>query len=263
MPHLNQLVEKYGKKGFVIVGVTSEPEGPTQKFIEDTKFLATVALDNGKAMREYGFGGYPSSALVDPTGKVVWTGHPSGLNDKQIEEHLGKVRMRASSELTLELELPRSLKSIQKNLEKGKLGYALAKLEEEIQGDLDDDERTAVQSALEAVKSLRDEQLASAGKAKEEGRLHDAITTYELVAKHFKGHATSDEAGQSAKTIEDDPELALEIDAGEKIAEALELMMADKESQAIRKLKGVVSGKYEATREATRAKTLLEELEAE
>ena len=32
--------------------------------------------------------GYPSAALVNPKGVVVWQGHPSGLQKDKLENHL-------------------------------------------------------------------------------------------------------------------------------------------------------------------------------
>ena len=38
------MIEEYGKKGFEVLCVTAEPKAPTEKFIEDTKLTASVAL---------------------------------------------------------------------------------------------------------------------------------------------------------------------------------------------------------------------------
>lgn len=69
--------------------MTSEGESQTEAWVEDKGAAFPFAYDPGsKLFRALGASGYPSAYLVDPTGKVVWQGHPSSLDAATIEQHL-------------------------------------------------------------------------------------------------------------------------------------------------------------------------------
>lgn len=262
------MVEKFGKKGFVIVGVTSEAKAPTETYLEETGWKATVALEgSGGTMRAYGFTGYPSSTLVGPTGKVVWTGHPSGLSERVIEENLAGVRLGGPNGLALDIELPRKHRAIAKKLSKGTLGPAyldLQKALDRLGQDADDLEEAAVlRDAIQQVDALAQEQLDLASKAFDEGRYFDAQSTWKLVDKHLAKHAAGEAAATRLSELAARAELVDEIEAGERIARALAEAAEEKVDKAIKTLKAVASGSLKETREAERAVRLIEEMSGE
>jgi hypothetical protein len=256
------LVEEYGKRGFVVVGVTAEAEAPTQKFIDDNKFQAVVAIErSNKTMKEYGFKGYPSSALVGPDGKILWTGHPAGLQGKIIEEHLGSVRLRKGSGLAVFADLPKSMGSTANKLEKGRLGDGWKALKKaEADQKLGEDDRAMVTKALEDVEALAKGEIDKAETALGEGRYFDALESWEQLKKHFKGHPSADEAVAKIKDLKADKTKRDEIEAGRRIAKALAAAEAGKSKKAVQTLKTVTTGRLSTTEEATRARKLLEEM---
>lgn len=89
MPHLNELEEQFGGKGLSIIGVTSEGSGPTEKWVAKKKAAYAYGYDKGGVLaRELGVSGIPAAVLVDPSGKIVWQGHPGSLSSNLIEEHI-------------------------------------------------------------------------------------------------------------------------------------------------------------------------------
>ncbi len=91
VPHVNALIETYGKQGFVVVGVTGEPEQPTEQFVQSTGARFAVAYEPSLAsMYAFGFKGFPSAALVGRRGKILWKGHPMALDGKLIERELAR-----------------------------------------------------------------------------------------------------------------------------------------------------------------------------
>ncbi|MCK5803663.1 MAG: TlpA family protein disulfide reductase [Lentisphaeria bacterium] len=91
IPHLKELQEKYGEKGLVIMGLTSEARGTIVKFAKKNDMTYAVGLDKkGRLAKDFGVRGIPSAALVDRSGKVVWKGHPMRLDESQIEELLAQ-----------------------------------------------------------------------------------------------------------------------------------------------------------------------------
>lgn len=89
MAHLNELDEQFGERGLSVIGVTSEPSGPTEKWIAKKKAGYAYGYDKGgKLKRALGVGGIPAAFLVDPSGTIVWNGHPNSLSASLIEEHI-------------------------------------------------------------------------------------------------------------------------------------------------------------------------------
>lgn len=87
MPHLNELSEKYDSKGLTVLALTSEGTGPTEKWIQEKGAKYPYGYDKGGALaREVGVSGIPAAILIDPTGQVVWQGHPSELGETQLDE---------------------------------------------------------------------------------------------------------------------------------------------------------------------------------
>jgi thiol-disulfide isomerase/thioredoxin len=75
IPELQKLHDKYGPKGFEVVGVSVD-EGPVstvQEFIAEQKMTYPIALDaEGKLASILETSVLPSSVLIDRTGRIVW-----------------------------------------------------------------------------------------------------------------------------------------------------------------------------------------------
>ena len=90
IPHLIELHKQYAPKGLVIVSLTNEPKETVEPFAKQMGM--TYALGGGSMSgRDYGIRGIPHAFLIDPSGSVVWRGHPlaPGLNEalrKQLEK---------------------------------------------------------------------------------------------------------------------------------------------------------------------------------
>lgn len=86
---MNELQEQYGKRGLSIVGVTSESEAQTEPWIEKHGAKYPYAYDkSGKLGNALQVSGLPGAVLVDPSGTVVWKGHPNSLTEDLIEQHI-------------------------------------------------------------------------------------------------------------------------------------------------------------------------------
>ena len=89
IPHLNEIYAKYKDKGLQVVGITDEDRAKIMKFEKEVPIEYSVGLDTGgKYAKPFGIQGIPHAVLVDKSGKVVWEGHPTSLQDSQIEEIL-------------------------------------------------------------------------------------------------------------------------------------------------------------------------------
>ena len=100
IPHMNDLHKKYADKGLVIVGMNVWEEGleKTQKFVADQGegMSYRVAYSGGKQskftqswLEASQTNGIPQ-AFVVRDGKIVFKGHPAGLNEKTIEQMMAE-----------------------------------------------------------------------------------------------------------------------------------------------------------------------------
>jgi peroxiredoxin len=122
VPHLNELHAKFEAQGLSIIGVTSEGASETVPWVEDKGAKYPYAYDKGgKVSRYFGVRGIPHAVLIDPSGKVVWEGHPGGLDEQTIEASLAGALAKPL------FEWPASAKPVTQSLVKGDFAGALAK----------------------------------------------------------------------------------------------------------------------------------------
>lgn len=79
--------DKFGGKGLTVIGVTSEGKSETEPWVAKKGAKYAYAYDKGGALARYfGVKGIPAAVLIDATGTVVWSGHPSSLEESVIEK---------------------------------------------------------------------------------------------------------------------------------------------------------------------------------
>ena len=73
-PWMNEMQQKYGSKGFVVVGVNVDKKRTdADKFLAQNPASFTIAFDEaGTTPSAYAVKGMPSSYLIDGTGKIVY-----------------------------------------------------------------------------------------------------------------------------------------------------------------------------------------------
>ncbi len=90
MPDMQKLHDKYAGKGFSVVGVSIDEDGPrkVRPFLAKRKFTYPILLDTDKkapAWKAFGVHAIPAIFLIDRDGRIVqqWTGKP---DKKEIEK---------------------------------------------------------------------------------------------------------------------------------------------------------------------------------
>jgi len=88
MPELQALHDKYGERGFAVVGVSideSKDREKVEKFIGEKKIRYPIAIDSGEnpAWTRYRVKAVPAAFLVDAKGQIVaqWLGLPAGSDE--------------------------------------------------------------------------------------------------------------------------------------------------------------------------------------
>jgi hypothetical protein len=220
--------------------VTDEPKKDTDDFVEKTGAKYAYAYDKGgKLKARFGVSGIPHALLVDPSGKVVWAGHPASLNAKVIEQHL-------TGALTKPMwEWSASAKDAKAALQKRKYADALAaaaKIPEAEQGPaIRDAIQNVVKSRVEAAKAaltagdFLSAQESGAELTKELEGLPEKADADKVVAD-VKANKDADKVLRAQKTIRDLK--------GQKLSKKKDLEKAMTDLKKIQKdLSGTYAGK--------------------
>ncbi len=85
MPHLVEVQKKYRSKGVILLAISYEPESKVKDFVMRQKVSYIVGADAQSMLNDYGVKGFPSAFLIDPEGKIAWTGHP-GVIEEPLEK---------------------------------------------------------------------------------------------------------------------------------------------------------------------------------
>jgi cytochrome c biogenesis protein CcmG, thiol:disulfide interchange protein DsbE len=165
IPHLNELTEKFEKRGLTIIGVSDESPGLVKKYIETNGIKYTIAI---KGANEYKTSGIPHAWLVSPKGEIVWEGHPGSLKESQIEENLTGVR------LTPTFSFPRELRGAERDLNAGKYSAGLKTLEDHLKKPKSPETGAAAKAAIEQVKEYGASQLKEAEDLAKDGDYGEA-----------------------------------------------------------------------------------------
>ncbi len=245
MGHLNELNEKYAAKGLQVIAITNEPRGLVDKFIEETGATHPVVIESSDSATDWGISGFPSMFVVGPDGTILHKGVPS---DAQIEEWLKDAKPFP--------EAPKSLSKVVKSIEKSDYTKALGDLDKflEKEGNPEEDV-TAATEIRDWLLWQASSGLDGAAAAAESGDYYRAAKTYEDLTNSFKGHETGDKAAESLKELLADKERKREVDAGEKLADA-RVKQRDLSPKKALKLFETLAKRYEGTKAGEEARKI-------
>ncbi|MBE7493039.1 MAG: redoxin domain-containing protein [Planctomycetes bacterium] len=88
VPHLNELHDTFSANGLTIIAVSNERPSIIEGFVSQHGVRYPV-VQSSTAGGQYGVESIPVAFLVNPAGKIVWTGHPAELKPADIERMVG------------------------------------------------------------------------------------------------------------------------------------------------------------------------------
>jgi len=98
MPHLVQMDKRYRDKGLVVIGdeVQGSPDDAIEKIAKDARIEFTITKGSTKPPTLQGI---PHAVVFDPTGKLVFAGHPGQPDfDRVIKDSLKAVEAGETEE---------------------------------------------------------------------------------------------------------------------------------------------------------------------
>lgn len=227
--------------------MSNEASGLLEKHIEKFGIEYPIAKTKGEnSERIYGVKGFPSGALVDARGNVVWTGNPGGVPRSKIEELLEET----SFVPTLD---GKEYKKVNKLIAGQDFSKALAALDKQLVKAPEDEQLAKAKADIEA---LLERKLKQADEAVEAGDYALAVETYGEVQKLFKGLDAADAAKAKQKAVEKDPAAKQELAAWKKMVKGDEAQALGDFEKAAKVYKGIVK-KFSGTKCADRAEAFL------
>ncbi len=239
-------------KGLSIIGVTNEPAGLTEKWVEDHDVKYAYAYDkSGKLSRQLGVAGIPHSFLLDPSGQIVWRGHPMSLQASTIKEHLD-----GALELPI-WEWPKELSTVKKSMLGQRYGKALAAADKLIEKD---------QSATkyrDAIQFIVDGKVGVLTASIESGDFLGAQMQGNLLKKQLDDLPEAEIVEEALSSISKDKEAKVIINAQKALAR-LRAARIRKKSDVVKVVRQVerLAEKHPGSFVETEAMSFIAELEA-
>lgn len=255
MVHLDKLHAEMSDKGLSILAITKQDRAAVDKFVEETGAKHPIVLESSDSMSNYGCNSYPSSFLIGPDGRILWTGHPGNLQDSVIEEALQQAQILP--------EFPKALASARKQFDKEKFADAQTAVLKAIEGGKLEEADAAVATKIDTwLTWYAESTVTEAGKSAEAGDFYEAWVAYEDISKGYKGSAIGKRAASLAAELLSDGEKKDEIKAGDRFAKIRAEIRGMSSKKTLKALAPMTGKSYRDTRAGKAAAALIAELEA-
>lgn len=245
---LSDKFEKEGKKGLVLIGVTDENVATVDAWYKKAQPRYPIAiLEDGEFEKSLGVKFFPTGAVLDPEGKIVFAG--------SARETSSPLKDAMSDGLKSPL-FPKGLSKVQKAMADGDLEKAWAavvSLKGKVGNDEEQDkwmERFETAIAKQAADSL-----ASARRADEMGLVYQAVEILGPIVDVKVPFPVTEQAADLLAEIKGRDNYADEMKAGAQFEKGLQAQ-AEREFTEAAKIYAKTADKYPDTRlaEAARAK---------
>jgi hypothetical protein len=192
--------------------VTGESKELTEPWIAQHGPRYGYAYDpGGKLFSALSLSGYPSAVLVSPEGKIVWQGHPMGLEPSVIEAHLRGASRDSVNLQALTRQWPESARPVVDAVAKNKLGRALT---EAARLAAKDPGLAGVAADLQRYVDARKQSLQALAEKRDYLALLEGAAELE---KSLSGHARAAEFAALAKSVKSDKKASAVVSAQKQL----------------------------------------------
>ncbi len=202
--------------------MSNEGDELVEKYINDMNLKVRIA--SGFPTNKWGVRSYPSAALINPDGEIVWTGHPSEVTGGKIKRVLKGAKARKGDFLSFRVsrELSPKLKSAAASALDGKLGKAYgmtSKIAADVKADASarEDAQVFAGEILDFAAMLS----AQADRAITKREIIKGLMVLDALEREFKGTEFGQGVTDRLAEIAKDEELQNELAAEEAWVKAL------------------------------------------
>lgn len=207
--------EDYKAKGLSIIMLSTEDVATVKPYAPANNIPFIVAVSDKSVLNDYEVRGFPSSFLIDGTGKVIWEGHPMNLQASQIEAALKTVQLFKLPEVAPALKAAKTAYEGERFADAEKKAQAVLK-----KRSASEKEKTDAQMIVDKVREAALKRIQWADEAASQGNFSEAFESLAYVQTRFKGLDVAKEAKDREKAIRKSPAAKKELRAV-KILESL------------------------------------------
>ena len=250
-----QLHEEYRSDGLVVLAVSDEGLDKVAPYAAayGLTFPVGAGSGTGRALGKLvGARGIPHSYLIDPSGELVWHGHPSSLTDKVVSSALrGADKLGEKGVLAWRGEVEGAPAEALECAAEGDLAKAYRALGgDESPGAKD------LRTRLDGHVALLTQQVESAFERRD---VRQALEVLDVLADELGAHPSGPALAARLKEARKDKAIQAELDAHTALDRALELGRKRGMKKARKSLERLVDN-YPGTKAAERASMLLRQL---
>lgn len=257
------------QRGFYVIGLTDSDKSKVEKLIKDKRIFFPIGAGS-KSMEEYKITKYPSLVIIDPLGKIAWSGAAFG-KDNEIRTAIEKVLNDSppfKSHPDEVIYTQRQLAEARQALREGDIRAAFEAAQRAIEHTVFGDPlRAKCQDVLDLIESLGRDMLARSLAALDDKRYEDAVRLLRDIRRDFIGLEVARTArkrlelmkkrySEVAKIVERESESTR---AELALMSAIEVLRARQFGAAYVKLEDLIK-EFPETEAATKAQTVLDRM---
>lgn len=255
-------------RGLYIMGLTDADRAQVAQMLQEQKVFFPVGVESN-AYREYEINEFPRVVLIDPNGRVAWSGWPGGGGNELYEAVMDILRETPATKTHPRdaIVVHRQIEEATEALENGRLLQAFNTAKEALDLALTGDPlKTECRELLEVVEAIGRDRYAQAIEAADNKDFDEAVRILREVQDEFGGLAAAQAARRELNRLEEQYDEVKRI--LEQIAqrEEAETILADaftalrdeprRIGEAYELLERIVK-EYEGTSTAGKAQTIL------
>lgn len=237
MPLIN-IVENHpmlGRRaGVFVLGVTEADRARTEEMIDEERVLFPIGVES-KAAKDYDITSFPRVVVIDPTGKIVYSGWPGREEGGAFVQKLVDTVLDNPPSRTHPRERVEILKLLDQARQYVRVGnyrsaFLLARdaLERACLGD---ELKTSCQELIDLLEALGRDRLAKAQELLDAKQYKEGVALLRDVARQFRALAVGNVAHKRLKSLEEKiPDAKRVLEALRRDAEARGLLAAARES---------------------------------
>ena len=271
MPMMNFINSKFGRsQGVFLIGLTDADRTRVEQMLEKERVLFPVGMES-KSYEEYKLTNFPRVVVIDPQGRVAWTGWPGEKGGDTLFREVQRVIAETPPTRTHPIEaaeVRRNLADARRALRDENYREAYKKATAAFNRALTGDPlKTECQDMLDLIEALGRDKVARAEQAADEKEFETVVTLLRDVQRDYRGSEVSREATRWLKLVQKKhkevadliKEQEDEVIANNLLAAALDELRAGKFGEAYVKLEDITAD-YSATQAAAKAQTVLDRM---
>lgn len=269
MPLMNFVNSEFGRsQGVYLIGLTDAELARVDEMLEKERVLFPVGAES-KSYEDYEISSFPRVVIIDPNGKVAWTGWPGASGGEALVREIRAVvaevpptRTHPEEAAKVRAYLAQARQALRGDDYRKAYRAARSALERALTGD---PLKTRCQDMVDLIEALGRDKLAQAERAIDDKNYEDTVTLLREVMREFKGADVAQAASKRLSAIRKKFKEVADLIAQQEdeglaenlLAEALDEFRSGAFGKAYDRLEQILS-EYGSTPAAAKAQTVID-----